>query len=268
MNIFYKINLIFLTLIICSIKNYSAQNVSAVQQLTIIEDNNKHTFTIIAYLDTSHSVVSFNDKEIFIAALYNQFQSLMSLRQKGQSLKSIAKDGKSILHFALLSEKPNLDFIKFYLKSGVPIDQQDDQGQTALHFAVSYNLDEVVSLLLKHKAKSLQDKNGFTPLHLAVGQSQPNDKIVQLLTQNKTDLMTKDKHGLMPLFLAILKGNRVTVQKLLEVEPNTSLYQYQGININDFIDRLLLKNKEDIDKTNQLMLIKDDIQKLQAPKPS
>lgn len=267
MNIFYKINLIFLTLIICSIKNYSAQDISGKEQVVVLPDHDNHNFAVIACLNDKLPLKTFDDKAIFLAALYNNIQLIIQLTEIPGSLKNIAKDGKSILHFALLADKPDLQLINFYILKKVDIDKQDNEGNTALHLAALYNLDKIVALLVNNKAKSSLNQNLLTPLHIAVAKWPARYNIIKLLAKDKTALNTRGIYGLTPLFLAVNKANIFTVKILLEAGADITISPDNSMTIFDYIQRLsnIPENK---DKKEKLTAIKNFIQKFQASKPS
>jgi ankyrin repeat protein len=61
----------------------------------------------------------------------------------------------------------NLALVKKLLTS-VNVDCQNEFGHTSLHYAVMNNCDELLKLLIKHKASALLvDNSGHTPVTLA-----------------------------------------------------------------------------------------------------
>jgi ankyrin repeat protein len=63
-----------------------------------------------------------------------------------------------------------IEAIKLLLDTGVDINAADNRGQTALHGAAFWGLDEVVQFLVEHGAKlDAKDKQGKTPLDAAMG---------------------------------------------------------------------------------------------------
>ena len=60
------------------------------------------------------------------------------------------------------------DALKALLKSKVSVNNNDMDGNTALHYVSSYGKVEAVEVLLKNGAKvNLQNNRGDTPLHRA-----------------------------------------------------------------------------------------------------
>ncbi|MCD6045419.1 MAG: ankyrin repeat protein 26-like isoform [Gammaproteobacteria bacterium] len=86
------------------------------------------------------------------------------------------------------------------LKTGMfHIDRRnDEEGQTGLHIAVSYNQQECIRLLLRKNADvNAADREGDTPLHLAVLGGNPN--IVTLLLKGGANVKPENRNGETPL---------------------------------------------------------------------
>jgi hypothetical protein len=71
------------------------------------------------------------------------------------------------------------------------VNQADEEGRTALHFAVGYGEIECAKLLIKAKANvDIKDSNQNTPLHYAAGYGQADS--VKLLLDNGADKSLKN----------------------------------------------------------------------------
>ena len=253
---FHKKNIIFFAFMLCCIKNYSAQDQPYTTELTCFQDG--QYFTVVSCLHNRTPSIAFDDQLLFLAVLDNNIKLLMRCTQTPGSLTAIARDGKSVLHYAVLAEQPNNDLIKFFLQKNVNIDKQDDDGNTALHLAVLYNRDQTVKLLLENNAQSVQNNYGLTPLHLAILPFQPRYGIINQLTKNKVAFRTIENNGLTPLFLAICRHNLHSVKILLTAEPDITLHQHSDRNVFNFIDQHLNKERN-IDKKGKIETIKDYI---------
>lgn len=85
------------------------------------------------------------------------------------------------------------------LKAGWLCDAQDNDGNTALHFAASYGLCDVIDVLIQHNADlDIQRKDGATPLMLA-----DTVEALELLLQAGADPDVKDKAGYTMLHYAV-----------------------------------------------------------------
>ncbi|GFH16432.1 ANK_REP_REGION domain-containing protein [Haematococcus lacustris] len=67
----------------------------------------------------------------------------------------------------------DVDLLKKLLSEGAAVDDGDEEGRTALHFAAGYGEHACVTVLLEHKASlNAVDNNKNTPLHYAAGYGQ------------------------------------------------------------------------------------------------
>lgn len=144
-----------------------------------------------------------------------------------QELLTTAKSGQSSLAEELLDQ-------------GADINYQDQEGKTALIWALKNNKPRMVKLLLNRGANpNLGDNSGETPLHIAVGLSNPN--LVQELLNAGANPNVSNSYGELPLPRAInniRKGNTAIVQALLKAGANPNfnptrfnlLHSIQGVN--------------------------------------
>ncbi len=108
----------------------------------------------------------------------------------------------SLLQEALKNKK---DDIAFYLvEKGIHVNNQDSQGQTALHYIAVYknNLD-IAKAILAHDAQiDLKDKFGNSALWTAIFNAKGEYNFVELLLENKADLKSTNSAGKTPYDLA------------------------------------------------------------------
>jgi ankyrin repeat protein len=108
----------------------------------------------------------------------------------------------------------------FLLASRVDVNIADEDGNTALHEAVT---PEVVSLLLKYGAKvNVINRFGMTPLHANI--ENDNDGGVKLLLEAKAATTVKNKAGLTPLHFAIAKRSAESVEAIIRHDPYSVNY--------------------------------------------
>jgi len=98
------------------------------------------------------------------------------------------------------------------LANGADVNQKDDFGRTALHWAVVYQKLDVVQLLVSHGANvNIKDQSGDMPLHLA--HENDSQKIINILTAAGA----KDDSGWTELMYAAAFGGHVnSVRSLLK----------------------------------------------------
>lgn len=118
-------------------------------------------------------------------------------------------------------EEPNLDFdiveiSRILLDAGMPVNQLDSLGNSALHFAVKLQNIDLVSLLIERGANvnSKSKDKGIVPLLLAC-QSQ-NILLVDLLISKGADVNAKTNTGVTALHSACYQRNKILISLLLQ----------------------------------------------------
>jgi hypothetical protein len=103
-------------------------------------------------------------------------------------------------------------------------------GQTLLHHAIAAGKLEMGRLLVKHGAGvNIPDKNGNTPLHLAIGVTISDDCVTWLLgLQRKVNLEHRNKAGWTPLLYAVYAGNVSALRLLLDHHANVKAVTNEG----------------------------------------
>lgn len=133
------------------------------------------------------------------------------------------ENGQTALHFAL--EHRHLDIAKMLVEENdVALNIPDNHGYTPLHSAAESGQLEFVKVFIKANgvAPNLQNKEGNTALHLAaVGDRLEVVKL--LIKDNRVELNIQDQRGGTPLYLAAQQGHLEVVKVLVEkegVEPD------------------------------------------------
>uniref|UniRef100_A0A915DGW2 Uncharacterized protein n=1 Tax=Ditylenchus dipsaci TaxID=166011 RepID=A0A915DGW2_9BILA len=118
------------------------------------------------------------------------------------------------LHYAVHTK--NLDLLnKLLSKPTVFIDQEDDQGRTALHCAMSQTCHQIVECLLQHRANvDCVDYQGSTAAHLAV--KQRDLLYLNLLLEHNADCLIGDRYGKSTLDLVCEYGEQAMFEILVE----------------------------------------------------
>ena len=84
--------------------------------------------------------------------------------------------------------------VKRLIEEGTDVNAQDNEGWTALMWALEYGHTEVVKLLIEEGADvNAKDKKGFTALMYSSREG--NTEIVKLLIEAGADVNAKDKDG-------------------------------------------------------------------------
>jgi Ankyrin repeats (3 copies)/Ankyrin repeats (many copies) len=120
----------------------------------------------------------------------------------------------------MIEEKKKIVFL--LLKAGSNVNVDDEEGYTPLHYAIGANLIDVVKAFLDAGAHiNAKDKIGDTPLHTAVRCYQDKTDMVRLLVERGADIKIRndDSQNETPLEMAI-RFKKTEVVKLLRNAQN------------------------------------------------
>lgn len=110
------------------------------------------------------------------------------------------------------------------IKAGVWLDETDE-GETALHWAVSRQHTEIVTMLLDAGANpNVPDNDGYTPLHdvAEMGDCLPARKMLEALLAAGADANQQEKNGRMPSELAEGVGHAMPRFQTMLPQPSGS----------------------------------------------
>ncbi|KAM6907612.1 rabankyrin-5 isoform 2-T2 [Xenentodon cancila] len=101
-------------------------------------------------------------------------------------------------------------------------DEEARDGQTPLHLASSWGLEEVVQCLLEFGANvNAQDAEGRAPIHAAI--SNQHNVIIQLLISHPDiRLNIRDRQGMTPFACAMTHKNNKAAEAILKREPGAA----------------------------------------------
>jgi ankyrin repeat protein/adenylate kinase family enzyme len=134
------------------------------------------------------------------------------------------EDLTNLLHQAVL--KGNLEDVHTLLTT-IDINTPDKQGNTPLHLAVLQGNLALVDFLLEAKAAiDIRNIAGLTPLHIAAQKG--SIPLMQLLIAQHTDNNTQDDYGYAPLHLAAQNGHPQAIQLLLNNKANVNAKHKSG----------------------------------------
>lgn len=112
--------------------------------------------------------------------------------------------------------------VQTLLNKGVPIDEPDNKGRTALIYAASRGHTSIVKMLLAKGANiHAEGEYQLNPLHAAI--KRHHTEIVKILLDAGADIHLGDVKGNKPLQIAVELGHQDIVELLLKkgADPNT-----------------------------------------------
>ena len=125
--------------------------------------------------------------------------------------------------FSMAAKKGFVDLINLFLSYNIDINQQNNIGRTALHFACKHGHTDVVSLLINAGAEiNIKDTYGQLPVHLSTAE------ILDLLFINGADINAQDEDGCTPLICASIDNKTNIIQKLISYGCNLNIQDNQG----------------------------------------
>ncbi|MEX0690101.1 MAG: ankyrin repeat domain-containing protein [Candidatus Paceibacterota bacterium] len=114
------------------------------------------------------------------------------------------------------TKRKNLEMVKEFLEEGANVNHQDEDGRTALMYAVSFTDTAIMKTLLEFGADpDIQDESGFSTIHHAVWCNEEKINVLYLWGGN---LELKDKNGDCPHSLANNFGRIKASQLILELK--------------------------------------------------
>jgi ankyrin repeat protein len=172
-----------------------------------------------------------NNYLIQYALLFNKKDIAKLLIDYGAKLDIMDSDGRGILFIPIKFGYDDLLALLLQndkINVGVSlVNIQDKSKHTALHYAILFNNETAVRLLLKKFANvSIQDKYGYAAIHLAI--IQKNMGIINILLENKLNINLRCKTGETPLHMACNFELYDIVNKLLKLKAEVNVTDYDN----------------------------------------
>lgn len=145
------------------------------------------------------------------AAMGNNVEILKALQSAGADITQLDEfDGN------LLGHAGSPEIVSYLAEQGLDVNHRDQDDETPLTNSIArLNRADVVKALLDVGADpNLINKNGFTPLHLAIDKNNP--EIINILLDNGADIAKTDHEGNTPLAVAIKESKKEAAKVLRE----------------------------------------------------
>ena len=153
------------------------------------------------------SIVNAGNTALHFAARRGQLEIVQLLLEKGAVLNIQNQSGQTALHFALASENENIEIVELLITKGIDIEIEDHLKRRAIHFSFDRGYKQSTDLLLEKGADiSVKSIDGMTLLHYAAANSW-NDIIDLLIKQSEDRLNALDCMGLTPACYAFKSGH-------------------------------------------------------------
>ena len=176
-----------------------------------------HTEIVEMFLARDTEVNSLSNDEwssLHSASFGGHTETVKTLLHHNAYIHQISKSGCSSLYLA--AEQGKTKVIEILLDNGALIDQQAGMlTWTSLHRATVENHKDSVEILLDKGAQvNLQDRDGCSPLYIAVAYG--HIEIAKILLTHKAQIDLVHKSGYSPLWIAVENNHGEIVQLLLD----------------------------------------------------
>ncbi|XP_031777834.1 ankyrin repeat domain-containing protein 65-like isoform X1 [Nasonia vitripennis] len=145
-----------------------------------------------------------------------QLRIVRSLLDAGAEVNHISNNGESALHRAISSGIEPI--VQLFLERGANVNFKNRKGQSCLHTAVKSASEKIVTLLID-KGAYINDTSyiGVTPLHLAVEYQREN--LIKLLLDRGANIGIGDIKGYTPLHCAarLTHLDEQTIERIIKI---------------------------------------------------
>ena len=193
--------------------------------------SNWTSFGILSSLVTKGANLntSRNDKRtpLMEASSKNDEKQVTWLIEHGADVNLQDEDGDTALHFACRSHA-SLEILSCLIENGASINACTNCKVTPLMMAVENCRKDVVSFLIEHEANvDLQDEDGDTALHFAC-RSHASLEILSCLIENGASINACTNCKVTPLMMAVENCHKDVVSYLIEHGANVDLQDEDG----------------------------------------
>ena len=131
------------------------------------------------------------------------------------------ENGDTALMYAV--QNNNIELVRLLLENGADVNIENEQAETALHYAAEQQVNlQILELLLNRGADpNSKDFIGNTPLHISI--QNHNLPLCQLLLQNGADPAVQNGEGYGSIFVSLLESQPQILRELLGAGANPNV---------------------------------------------
>lgn len=188
--------------------------------------------------------------ELFSAAARDDAAGIRIQLTAGVNPNATDDQGRTALYWALFNSSPRAAAVLIGAK-GIELDKLTPKGENALMMAAFRGYIDLVQQLIDRGAEV--NKTGWTPLHYAA--TNGHARIVQLLLDHYAYIDAESPQGATPLMMAARHGHPDVVRLLLDQGADARLKDHGGATA---IDYAMLVGRRDIAEIIAAQLRKTD----------
>ncbi|KAK8647505.1 hypothetical protein V6N13_121240 [Hibiscus sabdariffa] len=198
-------------------------------------------------IDPPNESVGFQikEKDLFKAAETGESSIFKSLSEEhlSKSLKLRNEDGRSLLHVAVSSARPEVVKVLSASVDESVVNSTDEEGWGPIHSAASIGNLEIMEILLSKGANvNVKNDGGRTALHYAASKGWL--KIAELLISHGAEVDATDRTGQTPLMNAVICHNKEVALLLIRHGADVDIEDNEGYTVlgrasNDFRPKLI-----------------------------
>ena len=149
------------------------------------------------------------------ALIFGDVEKAKTLIRTGQRCSRCHWDSRGFTPLHIACREFYQDVIECWVEQNYPIDDQDDKGRSALHWAVIAGSLVLCEKLLEAGASTeVRDIEGSAPLHRAA--ESERTMIIYALLDKNANIEAMNQENATPLHIAAANGKRESVDVLLE----------------------------------------------------
>lgn len=140
--------------------------------------------------------IAMNDGICWSAYVKN-IEEVKGYLENGSNIEDKDRDGRTALLNAVSGNNINIELVRLLIEKGANTNSQDNAGFSALHFCAQEKQPEIAQLLINNGANvNLKDQWGNTPLFRALGNTEKNRELIDILIKNGCDPYSKNNSGI------------------------------------------------------------------------